>query len=1801
LATSTQTHKTLIEMTGAGEASRDWDRLGNSAASAGRHFASTARGLGGLVATYAGAAATIFALQQAFSALSRAARAEQTIEGTRTLAREIGISGDKILATLKEIGKGQLTLAQVAETTNIQLAAGFNEDQILRLNTVALKASRALGRDFNDALTRLARGSAKLEPELLDELGIFTRIEPAVEKYAQSLNRSVSSLTQFERRQAFVNSVITEGERKFSVIDTSVPTTQQSFERLGATIVDLSTKFGQFLANVLQPFVDFLNNNVSNAMAGFLLLASLIAGKGVTLLKGSLEGVAKRYQNAGYIKAEKQLEERGLATNFRSSIGKQLEGSDFKGFLTKSDSNTKDIEKLIQKARDQNASIVELRSLHDKLSASLSSYNTKVAADRDKYKALGLGNVTGPLTQGDAKSIEKFRQLITDRKGLATDIGDLLKAQNTIQAVTSKAQLRVATTLDFANTFGLKDDKFGQALKQQIANAKAQKASFEELTKLRDNFSTLIKKNEGKLQDIIEGLGGKKSALNLKQNADSKLQYKFIENQINQQKSALSYFNAALSDADKIGRAQASIKGVLEGVNVQDKGLQSIIDSVVKKGASLEALRKVTTGLTSESARLRKEAGLIAKNLADKGINVGKVDPATLTGSFLAQFKEFQAKEGQAKAADDSVKKIKENMEALPPSIKRAADGAGILAQAFRGAAVAAGFIVSAISKILIFLSLAQLAVDVFAKLFGFENINILDFLATQIGKINEDFNKTRDTARGLLAGFAEGSGLVDQLKQVGLSLTQIDQALNEVSLKITKVFRDADLAVFEAPHPDSVGAEIQIPTARGNREGYIAGEIDRLLKEVQEKIDKEKDIKIKLSLVGQEKFLAQARKLADVFSTTDQFKQIGDLLKEGFVSKVGEGLSSGRIIKQGGEIKLVVNGIALSFAHAEKAIASMTSTTSMLTFSLDDVFKEFGDGILDAEKLSQKVGAVQNRLDAVLKAYRNLSEAQQKILNRLGFQEILSAEQQRVKTAVQLVGQLQKQEQVLKNIRTLYSKEIGLSDTAVESGLLSSTGKISQYQEETDLNRANFLAQQIEQGRAAESALNSLFTKDYDSLIKSRIDSGVSAQKALVGMYLQAYHSALQLQQTEEKRVITLNEQLNVLRAQNSVRSIQDDIQVAQSRDQNASRLAAQGTSFKQELFKIKELEIQIAIARSQGGAKRLEQLQKIKDLQFQIFEIQNKTNQLVLKLGFDKQIRELEGLKTILEEFPQLTSNNALIDLRSQIDSKKEQSELRQLEEEKKLLDRKEEFERAKIDAETKIALAQGGNVKLQIDLAELQFTRDKQLLQDSINENTRKLQAERQLLTLRKQETDAQFALQKQQADSQYAAVSAEIAAARTRVDFLVGQEGIFNKFLELLAKLLNEKFPDSPKFTPEKIERAAIVYASVNKSLDKAAELAGSINNEAIAGATKVQETQQKIYDEQIATIDKLLENSENLSDLQLQALQRQKELAIASARAAGLSVDLKLKEAGLSKELNTLNIDYRRKEIAGRETEISQAEKLRKKLDEIRKSDIGKTLLGFIDNINDAIADGVEKLSKSFFEDGKIDFAAGAKEWATTFLDNIRKNVTQNLIINPLQELVKEQLGGFVAQLFGVGKNDGSTPTSALWVRDVNSTINGVGSVGGDLFSKLGGWLFGSGPSGRLGSNGLPLMGGLESLASSPGIFDSIFSWLGFNSGGYVKGFAGGGLRDRIPSMLEPGEFVMRKDAVNAIGVNNLKQMNATGKGSAPNVSVNVRNEGTPKDAVQGDMKFDGEKWVLDILLKDIENNGPTRKAIRGLR
>lgn len=263
----------------------EYNRASGAAGKAGgsaRDFADQARGLGGLVRLYATFAANIFAATAAFGALSRAMDTTNMIQGLDQLGAASGRNLGTLSKNLALASDGAISLRDAMEATAKASAAGLTNKQILQIGDAAKQASLALGISMPDALSRLSRGISKIEPELLDELGLFVKIDDAVVSYARTLGKSASTLTDFERRQAFANAVLEQANQKFSNITVDV----NPYNKLLATLQNVLQSGLEVVNKVLGPIAKLLSESPT-------ALAVVLAGIGVTLLKQVLPVVGQ--------------------------------------------------------------------------------------------------------------------------------------------------------------------------------------------------------------------------------------------------------------------------------------------------------------------------------------------------------------------------------------------------------------------------------------------------------------------------------------------------------------------------------------------------------------------------------------------------------------------------------------------------------------------------------------------------------------------------------------------------------------------------------------------------------------------------------------------------------------------------------------------------------------------------------------------------------------------------------------------------------------------------------------------------------------------------------------------------------------------------------------------------------------------------------------------------------------------------------------------------------------------------------------------------------------------------------------------------------------------------------------------------------------------------------------------------------------------------------------------------------------------------------------------------------------------
>jgi hypothetical protein len=312
------------------QAMMDYNR-GRSAIGTGaeaRDFANQAQGLGGLVRVYATFAANLFAVSAAFNALKNAADTTNLLKGLEQLGTASGVNLPKVAKELAAVSDGAISLRDAMTATAQASSAGMSAENIKRMGEVARNAAQALGVDMSNALDRLSRGITKLEPELLDEIGIFTRTEQASIDYARALGKSVGALTSFEKRQAFANAVLAEGEEKFGAIALQT----NPYNKLLASLKNLTQEGLELVNKVLGPLIDGLSKSPVALGAAIAAVAAILLKQAIPALtqwrtelsEGVERASASAAQNLEYFRNYQQDIAQTAARNINESVKNQV-------------------------------------------------------------------------------------------------------------------------------------------------------------------------------------------------------------------------------------------------------------------------------------------------------------------------------------------------------------------------------------------------------------------------------------------------------------------------------------------------------------------------------------------------------------------------------------------------------------------------------------------------------------------------------------------------------------------------------------------------------------------------------------------------------------------------------------------------------------------------------------------------------------------------------------------------------------------------------------------------------------------------------------------------------------------------------------------------------------------------------------------------------------------------------------------------------------------------------------------------------------------------------------------------------------------------------------------------------------------------------------------------------------------------------------------------------------------------------------------------------------------------------------
>jgi hypothetical protein len=609
---------------------------------AARDFADQSRGLGGLVRLYATYAANVFAVSAAFTALKSAMDTTNMVAGLDQLGAATGRNLGSLSKRLVTLTDGAISFRDAMDAVAKTTSSGMATKDVERLAIVAKNASLALGVAMPDAINRLSRGISKLEPELLDELGIFTKIDPAVQAYARSVGKAASQLTDFERRQAFANAVLLEGEAKFGELATAAV---NPYDRLLATLKNVSQQALEVVNSVLGPVVSLLASSPTALAGALAVIGTMLVRQAIPALTEFKAGLAAAADTATEVATRKAQEARAAKSRIDDLTIAEVENRAAKE-IDAVDAAEKKIQKLREAGYAKNSLAAKLlaKDLDDIRQEDLAKQEKKTKELEGKAARLARD------PSADPKAVQTAKENAEANRAVFDSITAAKKAQQDYFTVEKKVVEEREKATKGVSIYGLTlqaaTNAQDAALKKSIVSNAAYNASLigtkgafvllqAEIAKSGLTLSAwdmLVLKTKARLAIFVGVLGALGGAINKALGAIGLIVsvLGILDSVFSKASKELGAFNSAL---DKIDDAAANASRTLDFLNKKGGFATATIQGINSMANALNELTSaaeeaVKSAALAQAAMGGYESGIdwakslfgggIEKNLADK-------------------------------------------------------------------------------------------------------------------------------------------------------------------------------------------------------------------------------------------------------------------------------------------------------------------------------------------------------------------------------------------------------------------------------------------------------------------------------------------------------------------------------------------------------------------------------------------------------------------------------------------------------------------------------------------------------------------------------------------------------------------------------------------------------------------------------------------------------------------------------------------------------------------------------------------------------------------------------------------------------------------------------------------------------------------------------------------------------------------------------------------------------------------------------------------------------------------------------
>lgn len=226
--------------------------------------------VGGLKRAGLQAAALAVSFETLTRAITASAELENVKKGFDNLSRSAGFS-HKAFQRFDEALDGTVDSLTLMKQANNAMLLGIanSEEQMAQMFDISQRLGQSLGLDTTQAIESLVTGLGRQSKLMLDNLGIMVDTKEANEKFAQSVNKSASELTDQEKKIAFTNETLFQAQSLVDMLGEETLSTKDRIAQLTSATNDLLISFGNLLTPILVPLANILTA-VANNLGGLL-------------------------------------------------------------------------------------------------------------------------------------------------------------------------------------------------------------------------------------------------------------------------------------------------------------------------------------------------------------------------------------------------------------------------------------------------------------------------------------------------------------------------------------------------------------------------------------------------------------------------------------------------------------------------------------------------------------------------------------------------------------------------------------------------------------------------------------------------------------------------------------------------------------------------------------------------------------------------------------------------------------------------------------------------------------------------------------------------------------------------------------------------------------------------------------------------------------------------------------------------------------------------------------------------------------------------------------------------------------------------------------------------------------------------------------------------------------------------------------------------------------------------------------------------------------------------------------------